>query len=166
MLSTINNFQTEITFSIESEAEMFQSFRKSDQKKLLLPAGLKFPLKVSSYFTWREPSNTYTYLIFKKPNWDLPRGVVFKRAHQAIEGATGQLCSWCHAYGSSEEIGMLSVAASANTSFTYILCRDLRCIEKIDEAATLSGKNSENWIHQLYHRIGLFFEQISNYKPE
>ncbi len=163
MLSLSNNFQTEFTFTIDSENELIQSFRSTDQKKLILPAGLAFPLRVRSYFTWQEPSNTYTYLVFKKPNWDLPSGMVFKRAYQGSEGPTGRMCSWCHAYGSSEEIGMLSVAANANTSFTYMLCRDLRCVEKIEESATLSGKSSEHHIHQLYNRMGLFFEQISTY---
>ncbi|MBC7465618.1 MAG: FBP domain-containing protein, partial [Bdellovibrio sp.] len=43
--------------------------------------------------------------------------------------------------GSSEEIGMMSGAVNSNISAAYILCRDLRCIEKIEEAANLSGKN-------------------------
>ena len=165
MIPTTNNFQTEIAFSITSEQELIQAFRNRDQKKLVLPAGLKFPMRVRSYFTWKESSGAYTYLVFKKPNWDLPRGAAFKRVEPAGE-PTGRLCSWCNAYGSSADINMHSVAANANVSFTYILCQDLRCIEKIEEAATLSGKNSENWIHQLYHRMGSFFEQISTYKPE
>lgn len=166
MQTLINNFQSEITFSVHSEEELIESFRPNDQKKLILPAGLLFPLNIRSYFTWKESSGVYTYLVFKKPNWDLPRGMVFKRAHQAVEGSTGRLCSWCNSYGSSEEIGMFSVAMNSNISAGYILCRDLRCIEKIEEAATLSGKNPENWIHQLYHRLGVFFESVSNYRPE
>lgn len=165
MLNAANNFQTEITFSIYSEQEFVNSFRPADQKKLLLPPGLKFPMVVRSYFTWKESSGVYTYIIFKKPNWDLPRGMVFKRAHHGAE-AQGRLCSWCNSYGSSEEIGMMSVSANSNVSAAYILCRDLRCIEKIEEAANLSGKNPEHLVHQLYHRIGTFFENLSHYKPE
>ncbi len=166
MLTSINNFQTEISFTIESEEELIGSFRRSDQKKLILPAGLKFPMRVASYFTWKESSGVYTYLVFKQPNWDLPKGMVFKRAHQGIEAPTGRLCSWCNSYGSAEDIGMLSVTASSTVSAAYILCRDLRCIEKIEEAATLSSKNPETLIHQLYRRMGLFFESISNYKTD
>ncbi len=166
MLTSANNFQKEISFSVNSQEELINSFRSKDQKKLVLPAGLEFPIHISSYFTWKESSGVYTYLVFKKPNWDLPKGMVFKRAHQGIEAPTGRLCSWCHQYGSSEEIGSLSVSMNSNISATYILCRDLRCVEKIEEAANLSGKNPENAIHQLYDRIGIFFEQISQYKPE
>ncbi|MBC7742516.1 MAG: FBP domain-containing protein [Bdellovibrionaceae bacterium] len=165
MLTTFNNFTSEITFSIASEKDLIDAFRLRDQKKLLLPAGLMFPLRIRSYFTWSEPSGVYTYLVYKNPNWDLPRAVAFKRFDRTGE-STGRLCGWCHAYGSSDEVGMLSVAMNSNTSATYILCQNLRCIEKIEEAAALSGKHPEKWIDQLYQRIGLFFEGILNYKQE
>lgn len=164
MLTTLNNFQTENTFAISSEAELVQSFRARDQKKLVLPAGLKFPMNVRSYLTWKESSGVYTYLVFKKPEWDLPKGAAFKRLNASGEQPTGGMCNWCHAYGSSEEIGMLSVTINANISFSYILCHDLRCIEKIEEASTLSGKSPDKAIDQLYYRIGQFFEGMSQHQ--
>jgi hypothetical protein len=114
-------------FSINSEEDLVESFRPRDQKKLLLPDNLKFPMNVRSYFTWKEPSGVYTYLVFKMPNWDLPRGVVFKRTAISSE-QTGGLCNWCHAYGASDEIGLLSVTMSSTVSQSYYLCHDLRCI--------------------------------------
>ncbi|KYG70642.1 FBP domain-containing protein [Bdellovibrio bacteriovorus] len=165
MLSQINNFQKEHVFSIASEAELIQSFRNRDQKKLVLPENLKFPLNVSSYFTWREPSGVYTYLVFKMPNWDLPRGVAFKKTAATGE-PVGGLCSWCHAYGSSEDIGMLTVNMSSDVSSSYYICQDLRCIEKIEDASNLSGKSPEKNIAELYHRISKLFENISSYKPD
>lgn len=158
-----NNFQTEFTFAIESEADLISCFRLKDQKKLILPKDLKFPLRIRSYFTWKEPSGVYVFLVFKLPNWDQPRGMFFKRVEIGGE-PTGRLCGWCNAYGNSMDIGLLSVSVNANTSFSYLLCNDLRCIEKIEESATLAGKNPEKWIHQLYHRMGKFYEEVSNYK--
>lgn len=160
-----SQFQTEQEFAISNEAEFFECFRLRDQKKLVLPSGLSFPMRVRSYFTWHEPSGVYTYLIYKKPSWDQPRGMAFKRVSHGGE-PTGGLCSWCHAYGSSEEIGSLSVAVNSNVSFAYILCLDLRCIEKIEEAAARSGKSPEVHTHQLYHRINSMFESVAGYKPE
>ena len=165
MLNSDNNFETEISFSVASEQELIASFRPLDQKKLILPVGLKYPLKIRSYFTWKESSGVYNYLLFKKPTWDLPKGVVFKRARQPME-FMGTLCSWCHSYTTSDEIEMLSVAMNSNISAGYILCRDLRCVEKIEESANLSGKNPEYVIHKLYDKIGLFFENLSLYKLE
>lgn len=161
----LNNFRAENFFAISSEAELIQSFRLRDQKKLIIPEELKFPLHIRSYLTWRESSGVYTYLVYKAPNWDLARGVVFKRSAAKGE-VTGGLCSWCHAYGSSDEISLMTVAMDANVSCGYILCQDLRCIEKIEEAANLAGKNPEKNIDSLYYRIGKLFENISNYRRD
>lgn len=165
MLSQSNNFRKENVFSIASEKELIGAFRPKDQKKLILPEKLRFPLNVQSYFTWKEPSGVYTYLVFKGPGWDLPRGVVFKRTPPSRE-PTGGLCSWCHAYGTSEEIGLLSVMMSSQVSYSYMICQDLRCIEKIEEACMLSGKDPEKYIADLYYRMEKLFENISNYRPE
>lgn len=165
MLSEISKFNREITFSIASEKEFLQAFRVRDQKKLILPEGLEFPLNIRSYFTWKEPSGVYTYLIFKKPNWDLPRGVAFKRTPSSAE-STGGLCNWCHSYGSSDQIGMLSVAMSSNVSLSYFLCQDLSCIEKIEENCARSGKDPEKYIEDLYYKMEKFFETCSGYKQD
>ncbi len=105
MPTQINNFLTENVFSISSEEEFVGAFRIRDQKKLILPENLRFPLNIRSYFTWREPSGVYTYLVFKMPNWDMPRGVAFKRTSPSGE-QTGGLCNWCHAYGPSDGFGL------------------------------------------------------------
>lgn len=158
---TQTKFETEINFAIESEESFINCFRDRDQKKLILPTGLTYPFRVRSYLTWKESSNVYTYLIFKRPNWDLPRGLVFKRVNTEFPGG---LCSWCNCYGTTDEIGMLSVSVNSSVGFSYILCSDLRCVEKIEEAAALGGKNPEKWIHQLYDRMGSCFEGVSTYK--
>nr|WP_295902344.1 FBP domain-containing protein [uncultured Bdellovibrio sp.] len=165
MQSQINNFTKENSFAIESEAELIHAFRPRDQKKLVLPEKLRFPLNVRSYFTWKEPSGVYTYLVFKMPNWDLPRGVAFKRSASTGE-PIGGLCSWCHAYGTSDEIGMLSVSMSSNVSSSYLICHDLSCIEKIEDNAAMSGKEPDKYIAELYYRMEKLFENISGYKPE
>ena len=155
-----HHFQTETYFSIESEAELISSFRLRDQKKLILPKGLTYPFNVRSYFTWAESNGVYTYLVFKMPNWDMPRGVAFKR-FAASEEPTGGLCGWCNAYGSSEEIGMMSLTVNAEVSLGYLLCQDLRCIEKIEEASARAGKSPEKNISLLYHRMASLFENLN-----
>lgn len=163
MLTQVSSFQDEIYFSIACEEDLVQSFRRRDQAKLILPSNLEYPFNVHSYLTWKENAGVYTYLVFKMPNWDLPRGVVFKRT-PARAGPTGGLCSWCHAYGSSEDIGMMSVAMSSNVSSGYFLCQDLSCIEKIEGTCLRSGKNPDRYIAELYQLIGKLFENIGSYK--
>ena len=160
---TTPTFQTENYFSIENETDFTNCFRLKDQKKLVLPSKLKFPMKIRSYFTWQEPSGVYTYLIYKNPSWDMPRGMALKRVHHNGE-PVGGLCGWCNSYGSSEEIGTLSVAVNSKTTFAYLLCNDLRCIEKIEDLCALAGKSPEKYIDQLYQRMNRFFENIVNHQ--
>lgn len=160
-----SNFERELHFSIESEDDLVRSFRVRDQKKLVLPSSLEFPMNVRSYLTWQESSGVYTYLVFKAQNWDLPRGVAFRRGPAGAE-AVGGLCSWCHSYGTSEEIGLMSVAMSGNVTRSYLLCQDLRCIEKIEETSMRAGKSPEKHVAELYYRMEKMFENISNYRQD
>lgn len=151
----------ELNFSIVNETELVNSFRPRDQKKLLLPPGLPYPFNVRSYFTWQDPNGVYTYLVFKMPNWDMPRGVSLKRLN--IHGEpTGGICNWCNCYGSSEEIGMLSLTLNAETSVGYHICQDLRCIEKIEEASARAGKSPEKSMDLLYHRMSSLFDNVKH----
>lgn len=156
-------FGSEVSFHISSEQELINTFRLRDQKKLVLPEKMKYPFNVRSYFTWKEPSGVYTYLVFKLPNWDMPQGVAFKRTPSTGE-PVGGLCSWCNAYGTSDDIGMLSVAMSANVSSSYLICHDLSCIEKIEDMAAMSGKDPGKYIETLYYRISKLFENLKNHK--
>ena len=155
----------ELNFSIASESELVNSFRLRDQKKLMLPDNLPYPFNVRSYFTWQDPNGIYTYLVFKMPNWDMPRGVSFKRTAAGGE-PTGGICNWCHAYGSSEEIGMLMLSVNANTSVGYQVCQDLRCIEKIEELSARAGKSPEKPIDLLYQRLAKLFENVKLAKAD
>lgn len=155
----------ELNFSIASESELVSSFRLRDQKKLMLPQNLPYPFNVRSYFTWQDPNGIYTYLVFKMPNWDMPRGVSLKRTVTHGE-PTGGICNWCHAYGSSDEIGMLSLNLNADVSVGYQVCQDLRCIEKIEESSARAGKSPEKNIDQLYQRIAKLFENMKLAKAD
>lgn len=161
----LDHFRKENSFSIESEQDLIHSFREKDQRKLVVPSKLQYPLEVRSYLAWQEGSGVYTYLVYKHPQWDLPRGITFKKTHSSGE-PTGGLCNWCHHYGSSEEIGLMSVDVNHKTSLSYFICKDLRCVEKIEEDSALAGKDPEKNIHQLYTRINKLIENLQNYKQE
>ena len=148
------------SFSIASKQELISVFRSHDQKKLILPEAVKFPLTVQSYFTWSEPSGVYVYLVFKLPNWDLPKGVAFKKVPFSGE-PVGCLCNWCHAYGSSQEIGLMSVMINKKTSASYPICKDLSCAKKIEDMSNLSGKNPHRHQVELYAKMKIFFESLS-----
>jgi hypothetical protein len=154
------NFSAESYFSIQSEDELVKSFRLRDQKKLTFPTGLTYPFNVKSYFTWQDPNGVYTYLVMQRPNWDMPRGIAFKRTPNNGE-PTGGLCNWCYAYGSSEDIGMLTLNLNANVTVGYHICLDLRCIEKIEETAAREGKSPDKAAGALYERMNHLFENLA-----
>ncbi len=162
METRVNQFIPQNNFIIASEQELILSFRPRDQKKLIVPIGLRFPIEVNTYFRWQESSGVYTYLIFKRPNWDAPRGVAFKRSHPTSD-PVGGMCNWCHSYGTSNEIGMLSVKVNSEVSLSYFLCQDLRCVEKIEENAILGGRHPAKMVEQLYYRIDKLFERLSQH---
>ncbi len=160
-----DNPSTDNSFHIASEQELILCFRPRDQKRLVVPLNLRFPIKVNSYYTWKESSGVYTYLIFKRPNWDAPRGVAFKRTPSTGE-ATGGLCSWCNSYGTSEEIGYLSVAMSAKVGNSYLICHDLSCASKIEQGAMLAGRDPDKYLISLFYRMEKLFENLTNHKLE
>jgi hypothetical protein len=147
-------------FTIASKQELTEAFRKIDLKKLVLPEDVQFPMHIRSYYTWAESSGVYVYLVFKLPNWDLPRGVAFKKLPHRGE-PTNNLCNWCHAYGSSQEIGLLSMAVSSRVSHSYLICNDLSCARKIEDLSALAGKNPSKYLIELYSRIEKVFESTS-----
>lgn len=147
-------------FTIASKQELIHVFRDRDQKKLILPDHLNFPATVSSYLTWSESSGVYTYLVFKLPNWDTPRGIAFKKIHHSGE-PTGNLCNWCHAYGSSDEIGLMSVTLTSKTSASYLLCKDLSCVDKIHDQANRAGKNPHRHLIELYSKMEKLFDFLA-----
>lgn len=161
----LDHYYKENIFSVESEAELVDSFRDRDKRKLVLPSNLKFPMTVRSYLAWQESSGVYTYLVYKHPQADLPKGIVFKKTH-AYGEPTGGLCNWCHHYGSSEELGMMSVEMNSKTSMGYFICKDLSCVENIEEDAARAGKNPEKNIDELYKRMNKLVENLQQYKPD
>lgn len=159
-------FEEEYSLQIESEAELLNAFGEKDQKRVLTPKGVSYPIKARHYFAWVEPSRVYTYMIFKRPDWKEPIGVVFKRTYTGERIASGRICDWCLTYGSSEEVGMLSVKANSKTSFGMMLCLDLDCASRLEEVSELSGKNFEKLARQLYERISRFYESLMREKKD
>jgi hypothetical protein len=152
-------------FTIASKQELIDAFRTIDQKKLVLPDEAEYPMHVRSYYTWAESSGVYVYLVFKLPNWDLPRGVAFKKAPHRGE-PTNNLCGWCNSYGSSQEIGLLSMAMNSRVSHSYLICKDLNCAQKIEDLAALAGKNPSKYLIELYGKIEKLFEFSSDAEQE
>jgi hypothetical protein len=146
------------TFQIQSETELVSLFGEKEQRRVILPANTQFPIKAQYYYAWKESSGVYTYLVFKKPSWDKPRGLLFKRTRVTTRMAG--MCDWCLSIGSSDQVGMLGLDVNSRQSIGMILCTDLGCIERLQEASVLSGKNFDKLAQGLITKIEKLYENV------
>ena len=127
-------------------------------------AGIKFPLFVRDYFTWVEPAGTRVFLVLPAPDGKRPMGIAFRRDQQG-SATPSHMCDWCHSYGSSNEIGMLTTDVSSKRRVGVNLCLDLRCKEKLEAAANLSGRNPRDYTDALMERMTHFAREALGSKP-
>ncbi|MBX3016333.1 MAG: FBP domain-containing protein [Bdellovibrionaceae bacterium] len=144
------------SFQLASAEEVLECFREKERRKVLLPRLMPFPVIADYYYAWSEASGVYLYLIFRRPDWKKPRGVVFKRMHAMAEGQTGRMCDWCHAYGGSDKVGMMTTALDAQRSAGLVLCLDLACFDKLETISNQSKKPIEKLAGGLLERMGAF----------
>lgn len=139
-------------FRIESEKDLQRAFRPRDRQTLELPEGLQFPLFVRDYLSWVEPTGTRVNLVLAVPGSRLPVGITFRRdAHGGPGGPC--MCDWCHTPGSVEGIGMLTTDVNSKRRVGVNLCLDLRCKERLEAVADLSGRHPQEFIKPLMERM-------------
>lgn len=146
-------------FTLRSDADLIATFKKQDQGNVVLPKRTRYPLAIEYYHAWTEPSGVYTYLTFKKSNWEIPRSIVFSRNGAGHASSPAGMCDWCHTSGASDEIGLLTTTLTPHSSGGTWLCLDLTCLLKIEEQTGLAGKSAEKRIDTLMKKIGNFFER-------
>ena len=141
---------------LRSEEELLNAFRPRDRKLVEIPSDMTFPLMVSHYLAWTEPSQARVFLLFKRPAWKAPLAVSFRRTHSS--GGGGGMCDWCHSVGSSDQVGLLSMHVDPNTSLGFMLCLDLGCINRLETVSAISGKDFGKLSKNLIDKISRFFE--------
>jgi hypothetical protein len=145
-------------FLLQSEKELVDCFFSQDQKKLDLPKGVKYPLVVRDYFAWSDTSSHRVNVVFSEPDVRKPIGVVFERDRSG--GAVAAICDWCHSFGSSNQIGLMMVEASAKRRVGVHLCLDLSCREKIESDLSLSPVAAQQRIRRVVERMSQFVRRI------
>lgn len=138
-------------FLIQTEAELIKAFRPRDRKVFELPEGLTFPLVVRGYHAWIDEYGTRAYLLTRDPVSKRPLGVVFRR-DGGVPGSS-RMCEWCHFTGSSQDVGLVMAERNSKTQVGIGICRDLRCKERILEAADLTGRNPRPMLERMQARI-------------
>lgn len=115
---------------IQNENELLALFRPVDRDEVRPPSHQTYPMAVTDYIAWVEPSGHRTYLIFEDEKSRSGLGVVFKRTQPPPDPVTN-MCEWCHSVSGSQTIGMLSASVSQKKRVGLYLCRDLSCKQNI-----------------------------------
>ena len=127
-------------FRIENENELRDAFRQLDRDSVEIPKDFRFPLFVRDYLAWPESSGARTYLLFADPENRKRYGVAFRV--DTARGGAPHLCEWCHSFGGSGDIGLLTASVSDRRRVGLHLCLDLSCLSKLESRANVSGENS------------------------
>lgn len=141
-------------FRIVSEEALLAAFRPKDRRRLEPPAGIKYPHFVRDYFAWTEGSGFAVNLVFCVTG-GVPTGISFHRNGASAKGALS-MCEWCHSQGSADQIGLLTADVNAKKRVGVLLCLDLGCRERLEDAALRSGRSPLEPTRQLLERISRF----------
>jgi hypothetical protein len=125
-------------FILDSEQALTDAFRPRDQRVLELPPDLTFPRFVRNYLAWVDQTGVRTFVVFQD---DLggTLGITFRRDQESAGGGS-QLCAWCHCV--SSEVGLLMTDKNSRRRVGVLVCRDLGCAARLDEAADLAGTSA------------------------
>ncbi|WNG33269.1 hypothetical protein F0U61_06300 [Archangium violaceum] len=143
-------------FRIETEKELLSAFRSRDRKFVDLPKGTSLPLFVRDYLAWVDPYGVRVFLVFTAPGSKRPTGIAFRRDQQGDKALALRVCDWCRASGSADQIGLLTTDVDSKRRVGVNLCLDLRCNEKLETAANLSGRSALDDIKTLSERMSRF----------
>lgn len=143
-------------FRLETDRSLVESFGPHDRRAIEMPADVTFPLFVRDYLAWTETSGARVYLVFSAPGTRRPIGIIFRRDSRDSGVQGSRICDWCHSYGSSSEVGLLTTDASRKRRVGVHLCVDLRCKEKLEDAADRTGRHPREAMEQLQERMFRF----------
>ncbi len=147
---------------IRNAHELLEAFRPRDLRIFELPDESAFPLLVRDYRAWEETGGARVYLVYEDPHSGRARGVVFRQTKPGARAIVSHMCDWCHSYGSTAEIGLMTAEESARRTVGIMVCRDLRCRERIEEAGDLAGRDTNLAKRRLLERIARFAREALN----
>lgn len=143
-------------FKLDDEKAVLDSFRTRDRKHVELPDDLKFPVILRDYVAWRHPAGGRLYLVFA-PEEGHPTGIVFD-TNGGSGGQVPQMCTWCHSSAGAGSVAMLTATASNRKRVGVLVCGDLSCKAKLEEACNLAGKSLQDALAGLVGLMGHFAE--------
>jgi hypothetical protein len=140
-------------FFIKTERDLLKAFRHRDRRAFEPPPGAVFPIVLRDYHAWIDPTGVHAYLVFQDPSSGRPLGIAFRR-DVAPDESGSRMCDWCHNFGA--DVGLLTAERTSRRRVGVGVCRDLRCADRIEQAAELAGRSSRQARHRLLERMVQF----------
>ncbi len=123
---------------------------------LELPRGTRLPLNVRDYLAWVDPYGVRVFLVFCAPGSKRLTGIAFRRDQQGDKSLASQVCDWCLSPSGAGQVGLLTTDVDAKRRVGVNLCLDLRCNERLETAANLSGRSAVEDTKRLLERMSRF----------
>ena len=120
---------------IKDSRELLNLFRELDQSSVFIPYEVKFPLAVSDYFAWKEPSGHRTYLVIEDRLNSRPFAIVFEKTKSSE--SVPMMCNWCHAVKPASDVALMTTSVDKNTRIGLYLCSDFSCKNNILERPSI-----------------------------
>lgn len=140
-------------FLIKTERDLLNAFRRRDRDVVEPPPGAVYPMLVRDYRSWLDPTGVRAYLVFQDSVSGKPLGIAFRR-DVAADDTGSRLCDWCHNFGA--DVGLLTAERTSRRRVGVGVCRDLRCADRIEQAAELAGRSSRVPRLRLLERMARF----------
>ena len=147
-------------FRLVSEDALRATFRPRDQQSLLIPSDARFPQFVRSYWGWVDPSGAWAFVVFSVRH-GAATGIAFRR-DSPVPGA---MCDWCHTFGPSSGVSLLTADRNSRKRVGVRVCADLDCQTRLEDAALRAGRSVVADTDVLLNRIGRFAEQALGIDP-
>lgn len=141
--------------SIANEQELLKAFRPAERDQVVLRPLMRFPLELRPYLAWTEPGGYRVFLVFKKPGWKSPLGVVLTHETGSFTSPPN-VCEWCRHHGPSDEVGLLTAMIHPRRWGGITLCQDLSCFEKLEVQAVENGQDLKVLVRRLLDHMEKF----------
>ena len=154
-------------FKLDSEQELLEGLPPQGPPPRGAAAGAELPAPTCRTTSRGPSAGFHVNVVFARPGSREPIAIAFQRDNPGGEGLATRVCEWCHAYGSSMDIGMLSVDVTSRHRVGVLLCLDLRCKEKLENGGEHGGQEHLlELTHRVLERMHRFAHEALGLEPQ
>ena len=121
---------------VQDRNQLLDMFREIDKDNVVITKDLKFPIAVTDYFAWREPSGHRTFLIIEDRFQSRHFAIALDRTKSPEK--VPMMCNWCHSVRPSKDVALMTISVTRRKRVGIHLCSDISCKENILERPSVN----------------------------